>query len=155
MFEGGHLLVLNQPAEFIIIGGAALGSLVMGTPLKILTQIMGQTMGLLKSAPGKKDYLDLLAALSKLFKLVQQGGMLALETHFENPAESSILAEHPKLLKNHHAISFLGDSVKVLMMGGLSSESSSAPSQNQTLRRKISRPYRCCRLQSRLKMHSS
>ena len=120
VFEGGHVMVLNQPAEYIIIDGSAIGSMIMGTPLKILTQIVGQTMALLKSAPTKNDYLDLLAALSKLFKQVQQGGMLALEPHFENPAESAILAEHPKLMANHHAIAFLGDSVKVLMMGGLS-----------------------------------
>ena len=120
LLEGGHLLVLYQPAEFLIIGGAALGSLIMGTPVTVLTQLMGQTRGLFTSAPAKQDYLDLLAALNQLFRLVQREGIVALEAHIETPAESSILSQHSTLLANHRAVDFLGDSVKVLMMGGIS-----------------------------------
>ena len=120
VFEGGHLLALNQPAEYIIIGGSALGTLIMGTPVHVLKQLFGQVGSLLKSGASKDDYLDLLSMLNKLFRQVQQGGMLTLESHFEKPAESAILSQHPKLLANHHALHFLSDSVKVLMMGGIS-----------------------------------
>ena len=120
VFEGGHVLALNQPAEYIIIGGSAVGTLIMATPLPVLKRLVGQVTGLLKSAVNKADYLDLLSALNKLFRQVQQGGMLVLEPHFEKPAESAILSQHPKLLANHHALHFLSDSVKVLIMGGIS-----------------------------------
>ena len=120
VFEGGHVLALNQPAEYIIIGGSAIGTLIMATPLHVLTKLVGQVTGLLKSPVSKADYLDLLSALNKLFRQVQQGGMLVLEPHFEKPAESAILSQHPKLLANHHALCFLSDSVKVLVMGGIS-----------------------------------
>ena len=120
VFEGGHVLALNQPAEYIIIGGSAIGTLIMATPVHVLKKLVGQAMGLLKSAVSKDDYLDLLSLLNKLFKQVQQGGMLVLESHFEKPTESAILSEHPKLLANHHALHFLSDSVKVLIMGGIS-----------------------------------
>ena len=73
VFEGGHVLALNQPAEYIIIGGSAIGTLIMATPVHVLKKLVGQAMGLLKSALSKDDYLDLLSLLNKLFKQVQQG----------------------------------------------------------------------------------
>jgi len=71
MMHGGQVLVLNQPTEFIIIGGAALGSVIISTPIKVLKAVIAQLLGLLKSAPGKADYLDLLAMMFQLFRIIQ------------------------------------------------------------------------------------
>ena len=73
------------------------------------------------SAPGrrKQDYVDLLAMLYQLFKLVQQSGVMALEAHFEDPAKSPILASYPKFLARHEAVDFLADSAKVIIVGGI------------------------------------
>ena len=119
LMEGGNVLVLNQPAEFVIIGGAAVGSMLIGTPLGVLKQLNGQVFSLFKSAPGKADYVDLLAMLYQLFKVAQQSGVMALESHFEAPANSSIMLKYPKFLARHHAVDFLSDSVKVMIIGGI------------------------------------
>jgi chemotaxis protein MotA len=120
LMEGGHLLLLNQPAEFIIIGGAALGSLLISTPMPVLKQLVAQSLGVLGSGLNSDDYKDLLALQYQLFRVIQQTGVMALESHFENPDESAIMRTHPKFLKRHHSVAFLADSVKVIIVGGMS-----------------------------------
>src|SRR5262249_26334856 len=120
LIEGGHLAVLIQPAEFIIIGGAALGSLVIATPLNIIKGLVSGALGLLKPPKGKEQYLDLLAMLFQVFKLSQQGGIMALESHVEKPENSSIFSKYPTFLAHHEARDFLSDSLKVMIVGGIS-----------------------------------
>lgn len=120
MMEGGKLLVLNQPAEFVIIGGAALGSLLIGTPPSILKELLGQCKDLFGAPESKKDYVDLLTMLFQLFRLSQQGGIMGLESHFEAPDKSAILTKFPKFLARKDALDFLSDSVKVMIVGGIS-----------------------------------
>src|SRR5262245_43281778 len=119
LIEGGHLLVLNQPAEFIIIGGAAVGSLLIGTPPSVVKQLIGQCTKLLKSPDGKDEYVNLLSILFQLFKLAQQQGIMALESHFESPDKSAIMSKYPTFLKRHEAVDFLSDSIKVAIVGGI------------------------------------
>jgi chemotaxis protein MotA len=119
LMEGGQLLVLNQPAEFIIIGGAAFGSLLIGTPPSVMKQLIGQLKMLFGSGPSKDDYGELLSMLYQLFKVSQQSGVMALESHFENPHESSLMSKFPKFLARHHAVDFLADSIKVVIIGGM------------------------------------
>ena len=68
-------------------------------------------------APGwrKTDYKELLAMLYQLFSLVQQTGVMALESHFDAPASSPIMSKYPRFLKRHHAVDFLADSIKVMI----------------------------------------
>ena len=80
--------MLNQPAEFVIIGGAALGSLLISTPLSVLKKLVGQMQGAVRRRRRRKnDFIDLLAMLYQLFKVAQQTGVMALESHFEEPDE--------------------------------------------------------------------
>src|SRR5262245_7678797 len=111
LMEGGQLLVLNQPAEFVIIGGAALGSLLIGTPPSVIKHLRGQLTKRFGSGPRKDAYTELLGMLYQLFKVSQQSGVMALESHFENPHESSIVSKYPKFLARHHAVDFLADSI--------------------------------------------
>ena len=119
IMEGGEPLVLNQPAEFVIIGGAALGSLLIGTPPAVLKRLVGQMKLLFSSGSTKEDYQYLLSMLYQLFKSAQQAGVMALEPHFENPDSSSIMSKYPKFLGRHHAVDFLADSIKVIIIGGI------------------------------------
>ncbi|MGE3276423.1 MAG: flagellar motor stator protein MotA [Vicinamibacterales bacterium] len=120
LMHHGELAVLIQPNELLIIGGAALGSLVIATPPVVLKHMGAQVGGLFGSGIGKGDYLELLGMLYQLFKTVQQAGVMALESHFEEPEKSAILQKYPKFLKRHHALEFLADSVKVIIIGGIS-----------------------------------
>jgi chemotaxis protein MotA len=119
VLHGGHLGVLNQPTEFLIIGGAAIGSLLIGTPTPVIKALMGQIAAQFGSGLTKNDYKDLLTMLYQIFKLGQQSGVMALESHFEAPATSPIMSKYPTFLKQHHAVEFLADSIKVIMSGGL------------------------------------
>lgn len=120
LLHGGHLLVLNQPSEFIIIFGCAIGSLLISTPGKILKLMLAQIKSLFSVGITKADYLDLLAMLYQLFKLIQQSGVMALESHIEDPQNSAVFSKYPKFLARHHAVDFLADSLKVIILGGIS-----------------------------------
>jgi chemotaxis protein MotA len=121
LLEGGHPLVLNQPAEFLIIGGAAVGSLLIGTPVWVLRQLVSQITRLFKTPTGKAAYVELLGMLYQIQKTAQQSGMMALESHFEAPEKSSIMAKYPGFLARHEAVDFLADSIKVVIVGGIAS----------------------------------
>ncbi len=115
----GKLALLNQPNEFLIIFGAAIGSMLISTPLPVIIKMLKQTAGVLSPGMGKKDYADLLAMLYQLFRLAQQTGIMALESHFDNPKESSVLSKYPRFLARHESLDFLSDSIKVIIVGGM------------------------------------
>lgn len=119
LMEGGSILVLNQPAEFVIIFGAAIGSLLISTPGRVLKMALDQLKSVIAGAPSKSQYVDLLSMLYQIFKQVQQQGIMSLEAHFETPENSPILTKYPGFLKRHDAVDFLSDSVKVLIVGGI------------------------------------
>ena len=115
---GGHLLVLWQPFEGVIICGAALGAYIIGnskTVLKRTGAAVGQVMK--GSKYNKEDYLELLSLLYVIFKLAKTKGMLALEQHVENPEESELFARFPTFTANHHAMTFLCDYLRLLTLG--------------------------------------
>ena len=120
VMHGGHMGVLFQPTEFLIIGGAAIGGMVISTPAVALKQLGGDLAKLGKGGSAKKDYLDLLTMLYNLFRQAQQAGVMALESHAENPKASPILSAYPGFLARHGAPEFLCDSLKVMIMGGVS-----------------------------------
>lgn len=120
LWHGGHLILLWQPAEFLIIGGAAIGILIISTPLPLIHAIVSQMKRLLTPAPHKKDFSDLLVMMYQLFRVVQSTGVMALETHIDNPSQSPIFSKYPTFLKRHSALNFLGDSARVIIIGGIS-----------------------------------
>jgi chemotaxis protein MotA len=120
LWHGGHLMLLYQPAEFLIIGGAAVGILIISTPMGLMHAMVSQLKRLLTPAPGRKDFSDLLVMLYQLFREVQSAGAMSLETHIDNPAESPIFSRYPAFLKRHSALHFLGDSARVIIIGGVS-----------------------------------
>jgi chemotaxis protein MotA len=120
LWEGGKLALLNQPAEFLIIAGCAAGILLVSTPMSVCAELVKQVKRLLTPAPTRKDYTDLLVMLYQLFRVVQSTGVMALETHVDNPAQSPIFSRYPKFLARHTAVAFLADSARVIISGGIS-----------------------------------
>ncbi|HEY8595810.1 MAG TPA: flagellar motor stator protein MotA [Devosiaceae bacterium] len=115
---GGHMAVLVQPFEAVIILGAAAGSFVIGNTGPVLKQAAG-VFGTIFRGPrySKQDHLELLGVMFMLFKLVQSKGPLGLEEHIENPQESDIFTRFPRLLANHHAIAFICDYLRMITLG--------------------------------------
>jgi chemotaxis protein MotA len=120
IWEGGHLLLLWQPAEFAIIGGCAAGILLISTPMSQLSAMMGQVKRLFAPPPGKKDFEEVLVMLYQLFRVAQSTGAMALEPHFDNPNESAVLSRYPKFLARHESLAFLADSIRIIIVGGIS-----------------------------------
>ena len=120
MWEGGKVPLLSQPAEFLIIAGSAMGILLVSTPMAVVGELMRQLKRLLTPAPTRKDYTDLLVMLYQLFRVVQSTGVMALETHVDNPAQSPIFSKYPKFLARHASVAFLADSARVIISGGIS-----------------------------------
>ncbi|HYO81278.1 MAG TPA: flagellar motor stator protein MotA [Bryobacteraceae bacterium] len=120
LMEHGQLLVLLQPAELVIIGGAAIGSLMIANDIRVLKGIIGGLLGAMKGSPiNKNSYLELLKMLHDLFASARKNGAAKLEADIENPAESQILSAFPSFLKNHHAVKYLCDTLRLVLMGGV------------------------------------
>lgn len=115
---GGHLEVLVQPFEAVIILGAAMGAFVIGNTGAVLKQAAG-VFGTLFRGPryNKAAYIELLGLQFTLFKLVQSKGTLALEPHIENPKESPLFAKFPTFAKDHHAVEFMCDYLRMMTLG--------------------------------------
>ena len=115
---GGNILALIQPAEFIVIGGAAFGALVIMSPKKVLIDMVKGAVGTLKGSPyGRSTYEELFKALYELFMLGRRNGMVALEEHVMNPETSSIFTKYPAFLKNHHAVALLCGGLRPIIDG--------------------------------------
>jgi chemotaxis protein MotA len=118
MIGGGHLAVLIHPNELIIIGGGALGALVIMSPKKVLLDIFKGIMTCLKGTPhNRAAYEDLLKVLYELFLIGRRNGMIALEEHVLEPANSSIFKKYPLFINNKEAVDFLCGSLKPIIDG--------------------------------------
>ena len=118
MAMGGHLEVLWQPFEAVIILGAAAGAFIIGNTGAVLKQ-MGGMFGTLMRGPrySKAAYVELLGLQFTIFKLVQSKGVLALEPHIENPEQSALFSAFPTFAKNHHAVEFMCDYLRMVTLG--------------------------------------
>ncbi|MDQ6612417.1 MAG: flagellar motor stator protein MotA [Gemmatimonadota bacterium] len=118
LLEHGQFSVLIQPTEFLILGGAGIGSMVMANPPAVLKGAISQLIGLLKPNPfGGKAYGELLQVLYEIFQKARKDGLVGLEAHIEDPANSDIFQKYPSFAHNHHAVSLLCDTLKVLLTG--------------------------------------
>jgi chemotaxis protein MotA len=118
LMEHGNLRVLIQPAELIIIGGAAVGTLLVANPLHILKKIGGGIGGVFGASKfGKQTYIDTLKMLYDLLNKARKDGLMALESDVEDPAKSAAFSKNPAFLKNHHVRDFVCDSLRMAITG--------------------------------------
>jgi len=119
---GGPFMVLIQPAEFMIIGGAALGALLASAPKNVLQQMLAKTIGALKGETvTKASYLSVLRLLYELLYMAQKEGLIALEKHIETPKESDIFSKYADILAHNTLISFMTDTFRMVIIGGIAS----------------------------------
>ena len=105
------------PHEMLIIGGAAVGALVIGNSGKEL-KALGGAMGKIFKGPKykKQDYLDVIFLVSKLMKMLRTEGPIALEPHVEDPKSSSVFAEYPRLVADHTLVNLIADTLRLVVV---------------------------------------
>jgi chemotaxis protein MotA len=115
---GGNVLALMHPNELIIIGGGALGALVVMSPRKVLKDLVSGLITCLKGSPhSRESYDELLKLLYELFLLGRRNGMIALEEHVMEPQNSQIFQKYPLFTRNLHAVEFLCGSLRPIIDG--------------------------------------
>ncbi len=120
LMEHGKLLVLMQPAELIIIGGAALGTVLIANPLHILKKIIGNVVSVVRGSPfDKKKYLQTLQMMFELLTKARKEGLVAVEQDVETPAQSPIFSKYPEFIKDHHLSAFVCDTLRMAITGGV------------------------------------
>jgi len=114
----GPLPVLLQPNELIVIGGAAIGALIISAPGKAMSRVTHAFgIGFKTNVPTKSDYLDLLKVLYQVFSIMRRDGVLSLEPHLAQPDQSSLLRNYPSLMSRRHALVFMVDALQQLVDG--------------------------------------
>jgi chemotaxis protein MotA len=118
LMEHGNLRVLIQPAELVIIGGAAVGTVLIANPLHILKKIVGGISGAFGGSKfGKQRYIDTLKMMYELLNKARKDGLMALETDVEEPEKSPIFSKSQPFLKNHHIREFVCDTLRMAITG--------------------------------------
>ena len=120
LMAGGNPAALVQPAEIVVIVGTALGTVLVSTPAHVLKNTSARLQLALKpSTFDKKLYLASLRLLYELFQTARKDGLVAIESHIEKPKDSSLFKKYPAVLHEHHAVEFLCDSLRLVLVGSV------------------------------------
>jgi chemotaxis protein MotA len=118
LMEHGNIKVLLQPAELLIIGGAAIGTVLIANPLHILKKIVAGIAGAFSGSKfTKQRYIESLKMMYELFNKARKEGLMGLETDVEEPSKSPVFSKHPKFLKDHHVRDFVCDTLRMAVTG--------------------------------------
>jgi chemotaxis protein MotA len=117
----GKIAVLMQPAELLIIGGAAVGTVLTANSMHVLKDIGRGLVSVVKGSPyTRKRYLDTLKMMFDLLTVSRKDGAIAIENDIEEPNQSSIFSRYPEFLKNDHIRDFVCDTLRMMITGGVS-----------------------------------
>ena len=120
VMAGGHVASLFQPVELIMIGGSALGAFFVANTPKTIKSTLKALPSLLKGSKFSKAlYIDLLSMLYEILAKVRKEGLMSIESDVENPEASPIFSKYPHIQKDHHAMEFLTDYMRMMVGGNL------------------------------------
>lgn len=118
MMAGGHVGALIHLSEFVTIGGAALGALIIMSPKSVLVDLMRCVVQVIKGSPyDRTSYVELFGLLYDIARLVRREGLVGLESHVGSPHESALFQKYPRVNRNHHAITFLCNALGLISEG--------------------------------------
>lgn len=121
LMAGGRLLALWQPAELIIILGAAAGSLIIGNSKEVLHEMWAQIKQVIRPQKVQGElYRELLTLMHHLLDETRLKGMKALDEHIENPQQSSVFLMYPEVSENPLVLGFIIDNLRLMGMGKIS-----------------------------------
>jgi len=119
LISGGKMEVILHalPHEMMAIGGAGVAAFLISNSLTVI-KATGGGFGKIFGGPKWKasDYRDLLSLLFLLTKTMKSKGVIALESHIENPHDSTIFSRFPKIMKDHFAVDFICDTLRMMTM---------------------------------------
>ena len=120
LMHHGQLAVLLQFNEFLILGGAGIGSMIIGNSPETMKRLRMQILQLLKPNPfNEHAYAELLQVLYTVFQTARKDGLMGLEAHVEEPQSSLIFQRYPMFMSHPPAVALLCDTVKVLLAGAV------------------------------------
>ncbi len=115
---GGHLEVLWQPFEYVIICGTSIGTFIIANPMAVLKDTGAAVKdAILGKAPKQKNYLDLLGVLYGLMREHKTKSRAQVEAHVDNPEESEIFKAFPDILKDKELTTFICDYFRLIIIG--------------------------------------
>lgn len=115
---GGHIGVLWQPFEYIIILGSAIGTFFVANPMKVVKDTFkGIAEAIKEATPKPRDYLDTLAILYALMRELRTKTRTEMEVHVDNPGESEIFKAFPKILAEKDLTNFICDYCRLIIIG--------------------------------------
>jgi chemotaxis protein MotA len=115
---GGHLSVLMQPWEFVIIMGTAAGTFIVANPWKVVMDTgLAAVQAVGNAVPGERYFLDLLGCLHALMRELRAKGRNEVEPHIDDPASSEIFKAFPRVLADTALLQFICDYVRLIIMG--------------------------------------
>jgi chemotaxis protein MotA len=118
--SNGQIAALFQPYELLVIGGSALGAFVIANPIRLVVGVLKGIPGLLAGAKySKQSYLDVFGLLFALLDKARRDGIMSIEGDIEAPETSAIFAKYPKILKDHHAVEFVSDYLRLMIAGNV------------------------------------
>lgn len=117
---GGHLGALYQPAELLMIGGAGIGAFLVGNNGKAIKKTLKALPLLMRGSKyNKAVYMDLMALLYRLMAKSRQQGMLSLERDIEDPSQSEIFTNYPRILADKQLVDFITDYLRLMVSGNM------------------------------------
>jgi len=118
MAMGGHIKVLIQPWEAVIICGAALGTFLVANPMKVVKDTgRGMLEAFKQSVPKEREYLETLGVLHSLMRELKSKSRSEVEAHIDNPEESAIFQAFPTVMKNRDLMYFICDYCRIIIIG--------------------------------------
>ena len=119
---GGNIATVWQPAEFVIILGAALGALLVANPTHVIKEMLVQLRAIARAKPNEKElYLELIGLMRTLLETIRAKGIKSVDDHIDTPQDSSLFQGYPLVLRETHLIEFITDNVRLLSIGQISS----------------------------------
>jgi chemotaxis protein MotA len=116
----GPFAVLLAYSEWVVICGTATGTLIVATPGPIIKDMLKKIAAVFKQDPFTRGlYLEALKLLYEMFQIARKDGLVAIESHIEDPEKSSVFKKYPNVLHQHHAVEFLCDSLRLVLVGSV------------------------------------
>jgi len=120
VFSHGQLIALWQPFELLIICGAAFGAFLISNPVKVIKASFAGIPTAIKGSPYKKAmYLELLNLMFDIFNKVRKNGTMSIESDIDEPESSELFNKYPNIMKNHHAMDFICDYMRLMVSGNM------------------------------------